>query len=253
MDPIPEIHIDAGFQNLDIEINGTSQTAVFPWEINATDPYYPDWKMDSNESNRGFELEGNFTPYLIGLPVSGYEYNSTMEVDLELVPPGKYSLYYTAFDSFQNYSKTVEQNITISDKQPPFLTIIDFVTNTGVTTEQQSTFSDIYPDYNSTSFTYLSQLNASADLNWSMGTPFNLEDLYIEARDNKSGTSAWNVTSDGSSFTSIDTNSPQSYELNFTTEDDAGNIANLILYLHVIDDYNPVIKITGQSLGENIS
>ena len=43
--------------------------------------------MDSNlNDGRGFILEGNFTQYLIGLPESGYDFNSTMTIDLKSVP-----------------------------------------------------------------------------------------------------------------------------------------------------------------------
>ena len=62
----------------------------------------------------------------------------------------------------------------------------------------------MYSDYNSTVFTYLDQQNATADLNWSIGTPFNLDDLFIEARDNKSGEVTWSTTYNGLAFDSLD-------------------------------------------------
>ena len=164
--------------------------------------------------------------------------------------PRKILLYYTAYDSFENYSNTVEQNITINDKQAPFLTVIDFVNN-GVTTESNATIAQVYSQYNSISFTYLNQNNATADLNWTMGTSFELDELFVVARDNKSGSANWSALYNGSTFSSLNTNAPQSYELNFTTQDDAANMASLTLNLNIIDQHVPEVFLAGNSVDEN--
>jgi hypothetical protein len=256
-DPIPQIQINPEFKTLQIDINSTRTTEVVPWnfEINATDPYQNSlWSMvpAPNVDDRGFIVEGNFTQYLKGLPESGYDFNSSMTIDLNLVPPGTYSLTYTAIDDFQNLSEPVEQTITIYDKQPPFLTIIDFNADTGinlgVTTENNGTFSDIYSDYTAIDFTFLDQNNASATLDWELGRALLInENLSVLARDNKSGVANWNVVYD-----SLDTISkPQELDLNFTTFDEADNVATLTLTLNIIDTQDPKVSITGQHIVNN--
>ena len=255
-DPAPKIQINPEFKVLSIEINSTKTTEVVSWndEINATDPFYSNpWTMDSNlNDGRGFLLEGNFTQYLIDLPESGYDFNSTMTIDLKSVPPGTYSLIYRAIDDFDNLSEPEEQTIIITDKQAPFLTIINFNSdtgiNTGITTEDNTTFSDIYADYSDINFTFLDQNNATATLDWELGRSLSLgENLTILARDNKSGIANWNVAYD-----SLDTISKQQeLDLNFTTSDAAGNSANLLLTLNVIDTHTPEISITGQNMVNN--
>ena len=202
VDDPPQLVKNQDFEDiLSIDLNETNETAAYDWGLTATDPYTPNdsYDIDSTLSNSvKIILEGNFTEYLISLPENNYEYNSTMLVDLDLVPPGIYSLTYKALNNFENYSGPVEQKIIVTDTQPPFLTIIDFVNNTGITTERRDSFSDVYPDYNETIFTFLDQNNATADLNWSIGIPFNINDHWPEARDNKSGAVTWELSCDES-------------------------------------------------------
>ena len=207
--------------------------------------------MDDNKSDgRHILLEGNFTQYLLGLPESGHDYNDSMQINLEKVPPGTYSLFYTAYDSFGNPSNnSLSQTITIRDKQAPSITVIDLVANRGITTESKASIGDVFLDYNQTDLIYLDPQNAEIDFNWSMGRPFVLDELFVLARDNKSGTTNWNVTyNDGLDFESLDTNTPQIYELNFSSVDDAANFSSLIIHLSIIDNHVPNISISGPSI-----
>ena len=255
-DLVPELRIPPLAQfNKTIEITETNQTNAFVWEVNATDPYYTDstWTMNDPPSDRGIIIDGNFTEYLTGLPKSGYDYNNSSLIDIEGIPPGLYTLYYQAFDSFSNYSETAEQNITIIDRQPPFLTLIDFSLNLGITTEENASISQIYPDYQGVDFTFLEQQNTSVDLNWSIGTPFIPANMFIEARDNKSGEVSWSLTHEGKSFDSLERDAPAKLDLNLTAEDEAGNISSLIIALSFQDNQAPVLTLSGPSIDSNNS
>jgi hypothetical protein len=263
IDPPPTINIKSD-SNYTIDINDTKQTQTITWDdfdIFASDPSFPDdnWTIgdDDPPSGCGILLEGNFTEYLIGFPENGYDYNASYDINLSKVPVGKYSLFYTAFDQFQNFSPRIEHNITIIDSQPPFLTFIDFNTNKGITTENNSTISDVYT-YNedleeNITFTFLDPQSATADLNWSLGKTFNLNEFFILARDNKSGEVEWNVTYDGTINEPIDTSTlnPEPQDLNFSAIDGAGNVANLVIRVHTIDDHPPQLSITGDSVDGN--
>lgn len=260
LDPAPSIAFtDSAYSLYEIDLQDSNLSNQFEWGVIATDPYYlavadsSTWVMDSNFSNRHIEIDGNLTQYLLNLPDDGYDFPPLMTIDLLSAPAGTYTLRYKAIDSFSNYSNTIEQTVILQDVQAPFISIFDFTSNRGITTELNSTISQVYASYNDLNISYVTQqAEAQATLYWERGVPFELDELFIKARDNKSGEVDWNAEFLGNAESELlESQNLGTYDLNFTAQDEAGNEMAFLLTVELVDTHVPEISFSGESLEGN--
>ena len=186
--------------NVTIDVNSTTQTGQIDWVVQATDPIEHNgsaWQVDDYLNSNGETLssgirivvDGNFTQYLDS------NYSSIAKIaNLASVPAGNYNLTYKAFDRFENPSNLLTQNISIIDKQPPFLTFIDLAEanrhangkRRTLTTESNTTINDVIDiSSDDLNITYINDSNAS--ISWKSGIAFNLSNHSLIIRDNKDG------------------------------------------------------------------
>ena len=230
-DPSPTLQFkDNNLSYADINITvsqDTNLTTDWEWLVEAFDPLYGSNNMfspDLNDTNIygplgssiieyadiygtsqiSFLIDGNFTQFLS----AKNDGNSTANASFDLVniPSGMWGLTYQAIDEHNNTSTVLEQNITIIDGEPPFITILDADHQTLVSTLELS-------DANASSIigsTALSSYDINQTTNgyiwkWDYGTEFRFSDwssdsdsaIRVHVMDTKDELiSDWNVTVD---------------------------------------------------------